>query len=42
LLGDLKVRQQLEAGEDPRQIFAEMASARQAFEAQRAEFLIYD
>ena len=42
LLGDLKVRQQLEAGENPREIFAGMAADREAFEAQRAEFLIYD
>ena len=42
LLGDLEVRKQLEAGGDPREIFAAMASDREAFEAQRAEFLIYD
>ena len=41
LLGDARVRQQLEAGEDPLVVSAEMARARASFEEQRLACLLY-
>lgn len=42
LLGDVAVRQALEAGENPREVFAQMARERSEFEALRAQYLSYD
>lgn len=41
LLGDEQVRVALEAGEHPRELFEHMAQARETFEAQRQQCLLY-
>ena len=41
LLGDEQVRVALEAGENPREIFAQLMQAREVFESQRRQCLLY-